>query len=337
MSRQEMISVIVVTYNQEHTIGRTLDSILRQQCHLPIEIVVGEDCSTDQTRTICQEYANRYPEQIRLFCNEHNKGLVDNYFDCLLACRGAYIADCAGDDFWVDNQKLEKEVRLMEADPTITLVHTAWRSYNEDTQTAAAPLLQPFPAPITDGKKMLEAILTQTQMPVIHLCTALYRADTILREYHADTPLFRNQGAGCEDLQIVFFMAYNGNIAYLPDVTLYYSQGSETISAPKDERKLFDFYKKATNQSYELSEKYNIHSKQTEHFFQERIYALLMHAFRAHAPELRDEALTYQRKWKVKSTWKIRLVQTLTQYKGSWRLALHLRKYLRQLLSYHLR
>lgn len=337
MSRPIMISIIVVTYNQERTIGRTLDSILRQQCHLPIEIIIGEDCSTDGTRIICQDYAARYPEQIRLFCNEHNKGLIDNYYDCLLACQGTYIADCAGDDFWVDTQKLEKEVCLMEADSSITLVHTAWKSYNENTQIASDSPRQPFTEPITDGKKMLEAILTQTRMPVIHLCTALYRAETILREYHANTALFRNQKAGCEDLQIAFLMAYSGNIAYLPDVTLYYSQGSETISAPKNERKLFDFYKKVTNLSYELSEKYNIHSKQTEHFFQERIYALLMHAFRAHAPKLRDEAITYQQKWHVKDTWKTVFAQIIMQNKWSWHLALGLRKYLRQLRSNHLR
>ena len=49
---EDKISVIVATYNQEDTIARTLDSILMQRCHLPIEIVVGEDCSTDSTRTV---------------------------------------------------------------------------------------------------------------------------------------------------------------------------------------------------------------------------------------------------------------------------------------------
>ena len=81
---EEMISVVVVTYNQEKTIARTLDSILCQRCHLPIEIVIGEDASTDNTRAICEDYAKRYP-QIRLFSNPQNKGVADNYIDCLLA------------------------------------------------------------------------------------------------------------------------------------------------------------------------------------------------------------------------------------------------------------
>ena len=53
---KDIISVIVCTYNQEDTIGRTLDSILSQKCHLPIEIIIGEDGSTDRTLAVCKQY-----------------------------------------------------------------------------------------------------------------------------------------------------------------------------------------------------------------------------------------------------------------------------------------
>ena len=171
---EEMISVVVVTYNQEKTIARTLDSILCQRCHLPIEIVIGEDASTDNTRAICEDYAKRYP-QIRLFSNQQNKGVADNYIDCLLACNCKYIADCAGDDFWVDPEKLEKEVTVMEQHPQVTMVITNWRFYNEPTQQTE-PGHQKTLAPITSGHQLLEAFITQTGMSVFHLCSSLYRA-----------------------------------------------------------------------------------------------------------------------------------------------------------------
>ena len=98
---EDKISVIVTTYNQEDTIGRTLNSILAQKCHLPIEIIIGEDCSTDNTRSVCKDYAQRYPQIIRLMPKAENKGIQNNYYDCLLECKGKYIADCAGDDFWI--------------------------------------------------------------------------------------------------------------------------------------------------------------------------------------------------------------------------------------------
>ena len=109
---ENLISVVVCTYNQEDTIARTLDSILMQQCHVPYEIIIGEDCSTDHTRDICKSYAEKHPNVIRLIANKQNKGVLDNYFDCLLAAQGKYIADCAGDDFWTDPLKLEKEVTI---------------------------------------------------------------------------------------------------------------------------------------------------------------------------------------------------------------------------------
>ena len=323
-----MISVIVATYNQEKTIARTLDSILCQKCHQPVEIVIGEDCSTDNTPAICRDYAARYP-QIRLFCNTRNKGVLDNYFDCLLACRGEYIADCAGDDFWVDDHKLEKAVRLMEADPDITLVHTAWRSYNEQTGEAVASPPQPFPAPITDGKEMLEAILTQTSMPVIQLCSSLYRASTVLEAYHANTDLFRDPEMGCEDLQIAFFLAMKGKIAYIPDVTLHYSQGEETVSSSRDERKQFRFDCRVTMLSHVLSERYQIKGPAVSRFFSQRAFTLLMHAFRAYDKALRSEALSCLTIWEARPTTAFTFVKAITSNDVLWRLALRLREKLR--------
>lgn len=321
-----MISVIVATYNQEKTIARTLDSILCQKCHLPFEIVIGEDCSTDGTADICKDYAQRYPEKIRLISNPQNKGLVDNYFDCLLTCKGELIADCAGDDFWVDDQKLEKASRIMESDDDITLVHTAWRFYNEQTKTASDSPQQPFPAPITEGKTMLEAILTQTSMPVIQLCTSLYRADVILDAYHTHTSMFRGDDIVCEDLQISFFEAMTGKIAYLPDVTLHYSQGEDSISSPKDIRKKFNFFKKATSQSHMISKTFGIRSQATDFFFRQRAFAMLMHAFRAHDVQLRNEAVNCQIQWGARNNTAIRMIKAITACEPLWTCTLILRK-----------
>ncbi len=80
-----LVSIIVTTYNQEKTIGRTLDSILCQECQFDFEIVIGEDGSTDSTRQVCEQYVLRNPTIVKLMPQAPNKGIVDNYFDCLLA------------------------------------------------------------------------------------------------------------------------------------------------------------------------------------------------------------------------------------------------------------
>ena len=325
---ERLISVIVTTYNQEATIGRTLDSILAQQCHLPVEIVVGEDCSTDGTLAICRQYAQRFPEQVRLIANEKNKGIVDNYFDCLLAARGDYIADCAGDDFWIDPQKLEKEARVLEAHDDVTLVHTDWLYYDETTGQTRPHTERQFDQAFTDGSTMLEAILTQTTLPVVHLCTALYRKSAFLEAYREDTFVFRNKEFGCEDLSLTFMLARMGRIAYLPDVTLHYSVGHNSVSFNDDDARQFRFVKRISSLTRYLSQTYNVGSAVVDRHLQERMHALMMHAFRAHDRQLRSEAIQLGKEWGIRPLGKTRIVNALTGCNAIWGTVLVLRRLL---------
>ena len=130
---KKKVSVIVVTYNQRDSISRTLDHILSQRVDFPFEIVVGDDASADGTRAVCEEYARRYPEVVRLMPAAPNKGVTRNYFDCLESACGEYVADCAGDDYWIDPDKLAGQVAVLDSDPEIALVHTAWRTSAGET------------------------------------------------------------------------------------------------------------------------------------------------------------------------------------------------------------
>ena len=319
---ENMISVVVLTYNQEGTISRTLDSILMQQCHVPFEIVVGEDCSTDNTLAICERYAKNYPDIIRLICNPHNKGIVDNYFDCLLACRGKYIADCAGDDFWIDPQKLEKEVSIMEAHDNVTMVITNWQYYDEASHKTI-PSRQQQHAPITPGRDLLKAIITQHNMSVFHLCTALYRADVFRKAYEEDTFLFRNKGFCSEDIQIAFSMALHGDIAYIPDITLSYSLGQNTVSNSTDDVKQFAFVQKMTDLIQYLATKHHINLAD---FFPDRIFSLGMHAFRAHQPQLYQATLNCEKNWQVNRTLKNQILFTVMSREWLWKIGLVVRQ-----------
>ena len=325
-TRKNIISVIITTYNQESTIARTLDSVLAQRCQWPIEIVLGEDCSTDGTRDICRQYAEKHADTIRLFANERNKGVIDNYFNCLLQCKGKYIADCAGDDFWTDEYKLQKQLEVMEAHPEVTIAHTEWLYYDETTNATTTPPPAVFTRPLTDGKLMLPAIITQTNRPVVHLCTSLYRAETILKAYHDDTFMFRNKEFGCEDLQITAALANAGVVAYIPDITLNYSVGHSSVSAQPDDRRQFAFVESVTSLSHYLAKKYNVSHEATQEYFTSRLFALTMHAFRAEDKQLLEKVDKCQTKWNAKANLKQRLLRTLLRSQAMWKILLAIRK-----------
>jgi glycosyltransferase involved in cell wall biosynthesis len=111
------VSVAIITYNHEKFIAKALDSVLMQETNFDYEIVIGEDCSSDDTRRIIIEYQERYPDKIRLFLNERNVGMHRNSSQVLDACKGEYIASLEGDDYWTSAQKLQKQVDFLDNHP----------------------------------------------------------------------------------------------------------------------------------------------------------------------------------------------------------------------------
>ncbi|MDR2836304.1 MAG: glycosyltransferase [Bacteroidales bacterium] len=108
-----LVSVAIITYNHEKYISETIESILMQRTNFQLEIVIGEDCSTDNTSKICLEYQKKYPDTIKLLsCNE-NRGFRQNTFNTFSNCKGEYIAFLEGDDFWTDENKLQKQVDVL--------------------------------------------------------------------------------------------------------------------------------------------------------------------------------------------------------------------------------
>ena len=90
--REVMLSVVMTTFNHERYIATAIESVLRQQTDFPIEIVIGEDCSTDRTLNIVLDYQSQYPEAIRIVRTETNVGWRANYRRTIAAARGRYIA-----------------------------------------------------------------------------------------------------------------------------------------------------------------------------------------------------------------------------------------------------
>lgn len=107
------VSVGMITYNHEDYITRAIESVLEQITSFSVELIIGEDNSTDATLLICKEYAELYPDKIKIISSDSNVGMMNNFIRTLKACDGRYVAFLEGDDYWTNPYKLQKQVDFL--------------------------------------------------------------------------------------------------------------------------------------------------------------------------------------------------------------------------------
>jgi glycosyltransferase involved in cell wall biosynthesis len=127
------VSACIITYNQENYIRECLEGAIMQKINCTYEIVIGEDCSTDKTLSICNEYALLFPQLIRIIPKDKNLGMIDNWKRTISNCEGKYIAFCEGDDYWTDPLKLQKQVDFLEANEEYGMVGTGFENFDNET------------------------------------------------------------------------------------------------------------------------------------------------------------------------------------------------------------
>jgi glycosyltransferase involved in cell wall biosynthesis len=116
MNERPDISIALIAYNHERFIADTLRGVVMQQFNGTMEVVIGDDCSTDCTRELAAQFASEHPN-VRLLFHERNLGMVGNWTATIDACKGRYIALCECDDYWTDPLKLQRQFDLMEQHP----------------------------------------------------------------------------------------------------------------------------------------------------------------------------------------------------------------------------
>jgi glycosyltransferase involved in cell wall biosynthesis len=233
-NKKPLISVVVLCYNQENTIARTLDSIVSQQTEYSFEIIIGEDASpNDNTRAICEEYVAKYPQIIRILPKAVNKGILKNYSDCIAECKGEYIAICAGDDWWHNPEKLQLQVEFLEINPDFGLVHTeADIHYPISDNIYISKGVRNCP----EGE-VFEKLLT---VNFIYAATVLYRRKLL---QYADFQKWISLNFVAEDHAMWLAFSSHTLFHYYPISTITYSATLDSISRPKNFEKRLEFVK----------------------------------------------------------------------------------------------
>lgn len=119
-----VVSVLMLAYNHGPYIADAIESVMAQASPYPFELLIGEDLSSDDTRTVAADYQARHPDRIRLFASQSNLGMHANHQNLINAARGDLLAWCEADDYWITTDKLARQVALMHDHPKVGLVHS---------------------------------------------------------------------------------------------------------------------------------------------------------------------------------------------------------------------
>lgn len=211
MTSTPRVSVCMITYNHEKYIAQALESVLAQKTDFDFEIVIGEDCSSDGTRAIIEEYARRHPDRIRPLLRPKNFGMIENFLDAYANCRGEFIAILEGDDYWTSAEKLAKQVELMVRDPRIAISHHAVDILADDGRVIGrTPIAGCKPAASLEGLLKIRGLAIQT-------CSVVLRRELL----GARLPRWLTE-CRSGDWPLYVYSASKGAIAFVDEVMAVY-------------------------------------------------------------------------------------------------------------------
>ena len=214
-----LVSVYITTYFHEAYIAQAMESVLCQKTDFPYEIVISDDASQDGTQAIVREYAEKY-DNIRYVFNERNLGLTKNVFQAKTLCRGKYMVQLSGDDYWIDERKLQKQVDFLEAHPAYFGVATRLECRTNDSQTADFLL----PCPEICGRTFrLADFLSGTNFPTNGF---LYRNQ--IQEKYDFFSLMPGFSQYIDDETDCILYLMLGDVYIMPDVTVAYRRQIES-------------------------------------------------------------------------------------------------------------
>jgi glycosyltransferase involved in cell wall biosynthesis len=205
------VSVLLVTYNHEKFIAQAIESVLAQRTSFGVELLISEDCSTDRTREIIQEYQRRDPERIRHFLSERNLCDWSVVTRTWMAAKGRYIAMLDGDDYWTSADKLQRQRDYLEEHPEFSACcHNGLMIWDDPGK--------PMQVYHPEGKR---AVLSERDVWLendILAGSMMHRHDVIqsFPEWYRDAEVY--------DWPLNMLSAAKGPIKYLAEVMMVYRQ-----------------------------------------------------------------------------------------------------------------
>lgn len=210
-----VVSIVMITFNHELYIREAIESVLLQKTNFDFELIIANDCSPDNTDNIISDIKLNHPKAscIQYYRQGENIGMMSNFIFALKQAKGKYIALCDGDDYWIDENKLQKQVEFLESNPDYFAV-TANTMY------------------LRNGLLKYNYIESKESWLKTKFADTLYYKDVAMRiAPHTTTWLYRNQIENFPDSFLNFYVgdmplfliiAHFGKIKYIDEIVSIY-------------------------------------------------------------------------------------------------------------------
>lgn len=266
---EPLVSVVCITYNHYPYIKECLEGFVNQKTDFKYEVIIHDDASTDGTTEVIREYAEKYPEIIIPMYESENQYSQGKKFLRRIMCectKGKYMAFCEGDDYWCDENKLQKQVDYMERNDDCTLV--MHNGYSLNNETGEKKIMNPYPESAVLSER--DVIIERKVMPAT--ASMMYKSSCI-----KEMPdLFWNAPVG--DRPQRMYLTLKGSVYYLSDAMCVYRRNikgsfSDRVAVNEEYRKkclermivFFDNFNEYTENKYQEEIEY-VKSREYYHY-----------------------------------------------------------------------
>ncbi len=241
-----LVSICCITYNHEQYIRDTLKGFIEQETNFKFEIVISNDCSTDQTQNVIDEFKKKYPNLIRDISPNQNLGSIANFYYALNQCKGKYIAYCEGDDYWIDKIKLQKQVNFLESNNDYGLCYSKSKKYLQEKNKL---LTVDFGTNCCTYKDLFYADRIPTQ-------TILFKSSVYKSYYDEVQPQYKEWKMG--DLPLLLYFSIKSKIYFFNEVTSVYRVLQKSANHQVDFNKGKEFIDSSRNVKVYFLKNYNL-------------------------------------------------------------------------------
>ncbi|MET0385508.1 MAG: glycosyltransferase, partial [Polyangiales bacterium] len=224
-----VVSVVMCAYNHAPYIAQAVRGVAAQRATFPFELIIGEDCSRDDTRAVVLALQREYPEIVRVLAWSTNVGAHRNVRQLIESARGDFVAHCDGDDYFSDPSKLQRQVDVLRARDDVSAVFT---NFAVTRLRNGAWTLDPRPAfDATELPKLRGNLRGKAYTGTLRTLTSMYRASVLHAMHTRGLPL---EQYPFSDAFMLAEAVCRGSIETIPEVCAVYrvTPDSATRSSP---------------------------------------------------------------------------------------------------------